>query len=91
MLQGKPQVSFESRRCMSAVGRCADHVLLNKTDLLKEGQLEELRPIVASLNPFATVRHRLPGTQPAHVTCHVPPPPLVPAYTTSRQIVLTDF
>lgn len=69
MLQGKPQVSFESRRCMSAVGRCADHVLLNKTDLLEEGQLEELRPIVASLNPFATVRHRLPGMACA---CHVP-------------------
>lgn len=35
---------------------CADYVLLNKTDLLEEGQLDELRPIVASLNPFATVR-----------------------------------
>lgn len=30
-------------------------MLLNKTDLLKEGQLESLKAIVASLNPFATV------------------------------------
>ncbi len=30
-------------------------MLLNKTDLLKEGELEQLQAIVASLNPFATV------------------------------------
>lgn len=35
---------------------CADFLLLNKTDLLKEGQLDELRGIVASLNPFAEVK-----------------------------------
>lgn len=39
------------RRC-----RCADYVVLNKTDLLKKGQLEALQAIVASLNPFATAR-----------------------------------
>ena len=39
------------RRC-----RCADYVVLNKTDLLKEGELEQLQAIVASLNPFATAR-----------------------------------
>lgn len=48
--------------------RCADFLLLNKTDLLKEGQLEELRGIVATLNPFAAVRgpHPLPAFLPSH-------------------------
>jgi G3E family GTPase len=36
--------------------RCADYVVLNKTDLLKDGELAQLQAIVASLNPFATAR-----------------------------------
>jgi G3E family GTPase len=36
--------------------RCADYVVLNKTDLLKTGQMEALQAIVASLNPLATAR-----------------------------------
>ncbi len=41
--------------------RCADFVVLNKTDMLSgDAQLEELSAIVASLNPLATV---IPCTQ----------------------------
>ena len=35
--------------------RCADFVLLNKIDMLKEGDLEGLSQIAASLNPLAKV------------------------------------
>lgn len=35
--------------------RCADFVLLNKVDMLKEGDLEGLSQIAASLNPLAKV------------------------------------
>ena len=35
--------------------RCADFVLLNKVDMLQEGQLEGLTQIAASLNPLAKV------------------------------------
>ena len=38
-------------------GRCADFVLLNKTDMLAERQLDSLAAIVASLNPLAKVVH----------------------------------
>ncbi len=38
-----------------AVCRCADYVLLNKTDLLPPGQLASLQAVVASINPLATV------------------------------------
>lgn len=37
------------------LGRCADFVLLNKVDMLKEGDLEGLSQIAASLNPLAKV------------------------------------
>jgi hypothetical protein len=36
-------------------GRCADYILLNKTDLLQPNQLESLIEIVSSLNPLAKV------------------------------------
>lgn len=35
--------------------RCADFVVLNKTDMLDEAQRDELTAIIASLNPLATV------------------------------------
>ena len=35
--------------------RCADFVLLNKVDMLKEGDLESLSQIASSLNPLAKV------------------------------------
>ena len=35
--------------------RCADFVLLNKVDMLKEGEAEDLSQIAASLNPLAKV------------------------------------
>ena len=37
----------------TGVCRCADYVLLNKTDMLKEGQLASLSDIAKSLNPLA--------------------------------------
>ena len=39
--------------------RCADFVLLNKVDMLQEGQLEGLTQIAASLNPLAKVTRTL--------------------------------
>lgn len=44
------------------VCRCADFVLLNKVDTLKEGQLESLMEIAKSLNPLAKVRFQGPLT-----------------------------
>ena len=41
--------------------RCADFVLLNKVDMLQEGQLEGLTQIAASLNPLAKVIPTLNG------------------------------
>jgi len=35
--------------------RCADFVLLNKVDMLKAGEVEDLSQIAASLNPLAKV------------------------------------
>ena len=35
--------------------RCADFVLLNKTDMMDLGQLDSLKEIIASLNPMARV------------------------------------
>lgn len=59
------------RRC-----RCADYVVLNKTDLLKEGELEQLQAIVASLNPFATARTalKLPWQQRVQHCLHIAHP-----------------
>ena len=39
----------------ASICRCADFVLLNKVDMLQEGQLEGLTQIAASLNPLAKV------------------------------------
>ena len=55
----------DSKLC--GMRRCADFVLLNKIDLLKEGQLESLKAIVASLNPFATVSVLCYHERPAHL------------------------
>lgn len=35
--------------------RCADYVLLNKTDLLPPGHAITLRAVIESINPLATV------------------------------------
>lgn len=44
-----------TRAPASGPRRCADFVILNKTDLLGEAEQEELAAIVASLNPLAQV------------------------------------
>jgi G3E family GTPase len=43
------------RKGALALCRCADFVLLNKVDMLKEGDLDSLSQIAASLNPLAKV------------------------------------
>ena len=68
--------------------RCADFVLLNKVDMLQEGQLEGLTQIAASLNPLAKV-----PPNPDVLKCHRPcmPIPLLvkwwPSQLTSRRAV----
>lgn len=37
------------------VCRCADHVLLNKKDMLAEGEVHSLLEIIHQLNPLAKV------------------------------------
>ena len=49
-----PPLGWELRAAVLGC-RCADFVLLNKVDMLKEGDLEGLSQIAASLNPLAKV------------------------------------
>ena len=51
--------------------RCADFVLLNKTDMLKEGQLASLVDIAKSLNPLAKARALPCQTPPGSPPCYV--------------------
>lgn len=48
-----PVVQQSSNHCGAC--RCADYVLLNKTDMLVKGELESLIEIVHTLNPLAQV------------------------------------
>ena len=56
-------------RLCSHNARCADFVLLNKIDTLKEGQLDSLVDIARSLNPLAKVGHQPPTKQCLHAPC----------------------
>lgn len=47
--------AFRSGLCRLRPLRCADFVLLNKIDTLKEGQLDSLVDIAKSLNPLSKV------------------------------------
>ena len=51
--QAMPGCQSLPRALKQGAARCADFVLLNKTDMLAERQLDSLSAIVTSLNPLA--------------------------------------